>query len=158
MLALVILLLDAAGVAPPPAKLLQMEDDYRQRGHHVFLDFGTTRQGSPTGLTIGLGYEYYVDRRFNGVSFEVYGQKVGDMFSGPQSWWVGGGLGYHPVRPLKVFMHAGALFEDGRTSTTGRVGLGYALQFFVINVMPYAYVQTTDDGVFSWSFAARIMY
>jgi hypothetical protein len=169
LMAGLIALLNAMGVAPTPQDLQNMQLKYRERGHHGFLDFGSTRtpnapEGEPRKeLTVGFGYEYYVDRQFHGVSFEAYGQKLGDMFKGPQDWWVGGGLGYHPIRPLKVFMHAGALFdedEDGdkRTAAVGRVGVGFQLPFFAINVMPYAYVQTTDDGRFSWYLAARLEY
>ena len=156
--AIVIVLLDAVGVAPTPEQLQEMQFHYRERRHHAFLDFGSTRGGSADGLTIGFGYVYYVDRRYNGVSFEVLGQKIGDMFDSPKAWWVGGGLGYYPTRSLKFFMQAGALFEDKHTSVQGRVGFGYRLPFFHITAMPFVYAQTTDEGDFSWSIAARLSY
>ena len=155
--ALMVMLLNAAGVAPTPEQLQNYELRYQERMHHVHLDFGSTRNGAKQ-ITIGLGYEYHIDRQFNGVSFEVLGQKLGDLFKGPQGWWVGGGIGWWPIRSIKVFMQAGALFEDGETATQGRVGVGYNIPFFMIAIMPHIYVQTTDDGQFSWSIAARIQY
>jgi hypothetical protein len=80
--------------------------------HHVHMDFsGTREEVGQKNITIGLGYEYHIDRQFNGVSVEVLGQKIGRLlFQGPQDWWVGGGMGWWPVRSVKVFMQAGALF------------------------------------------------
>lgn len=160
LMGLMIVLLNAMGVAPTPAELQSYKLKYWERNHHVHMDFGTTKTGAPgaSGLTIGLGYEYYVDRRFNGVSFEVLGQKIGKAFSRGQDWWVGGGIAWWPVREVKVFAQAGALFDDEGRATQARVGVGYRLNFFMLGVMPYIYVQTTDDGRFSWSLAARIQY
>ena len=160
LMGLMIVLLNAAGVAPTPAELQGYELKYRERGHHVHLDFGTTRSKNPgaSGLTIGLGYEYYVDRRYNGVSVEVLGQKLGKLVRKPEGWWVGAGIAWWPIRQLKVFAQAGALFDDLGTATQARVGVGYRITFFMMAVMPYVYVQTTDDGRFSWSLAARIQY
>ena len=159
LMALMLALLNAAGVAPTPAELESYKLKFRQRGHHVHMDFGTTRpKDGGKAFTWGLGYEYYVDRKFNGVSVEVLGQKLGKVFKGPQDWWVGGGLGWWPVRDLKIFVQAGALFDDLGRATQARVGVGYRLMFFMIAAMPYVYVQTTDDGRFSWSLGARIQY
>ena len=160
LMGLMIVLLNAAGVAPTPAQLQDYRLKYYERGHHVHMDFGTTRSKAPgaTGLTIGLGYEYYVDRRFNAVSFEVLGQKIGDLFKGPQDWWVGGGIAWWPIRELKVFTQAGALFDDVGTAVQARVGVGYRINFFMTAVMPFIYVQGTDDGRFSWSLGARVQY
>jgi len=145
LMGLMIVLLNAAGVAPSPAKLQTYDHKYRSRGHHVHIDFGTTKTKRPgaSGLTIGLGYEYYIDRRFNGVSVEVLGQRIGE---------------WYPIREVKVFTQAGALFDDVGRATQARVGVGYRVNFFMLAVMPYVYVQGTDDGRFSWSLGARIQY
>jgi len=156
-------LLTAMGASPTPQKLENYKLHYRERMHHVHIDFGGTRikteSGKQKATTIGLGYEYHIDRQFNGVSFEVLGQKLGKMLGkGPQDWWVGGGIGWWPIRHVKVFMQAGALFDDLGTAVQGRVGVGYNLSFFMLAAMPYIYVQTTDDARFSWSIGARIQY
>lgn len=160
LMALMLVLLNAAGVAPTPAELQNYKLKFRERGHHVHMDWGSTRTPG-TGakaLTWGAGYEYYIDRKFNGVSVEVLGQKLGDLFKGPQDWWVGGGIAWWPIRTVKVFTQAGALFDDLGTATQARVGVGYKLMFFMLAVMPYIYVQTTDDGRFSWSIGVRVQY
>jgi hypothetical protein len=153
-------LLNAMGASPTPQKLEAYKLDYRERMHHVHMDFASTRiDGRNKNITIGLGYEYHIDRQFNGVSVEVLGQKIGKLlFQGDQGWWVGGGIGWWPIRHVKVFMQAGALFDGNGTAVQGRVGVGYNLSFFMLAVMPYLYVQTTDDGQFSWSLGARVQY
>jgi hypothetical protein len=162
LMALMLALLNAAGVAPTPEDMENYKLKFRDRGHHIHMDFGSTRPGGEgregKAFTWGLGYEYYIDRQFNAVSFEVLGQKLGDLFKGPQDWWVGGGIGWWPVRNLKIFMQAGALFDDLGTATQGRVGVGYRFLFFMLGIMPFVYVQTTDDGRFSWSIGVRIQY
>jgi hypothetical protein len=167
--ALIVVLLNASGAGPSPQKLQSYELDYRERMHHVHIDFSSTRVGGRKNknITIGLGYEYHIDRQFNGVSFEVLGQKLGRLlFQGEQNWWVGGGIAWWPVRKLKVFTQAGALFDDLGTALQGRVGVGYNLRLFVIAVMPYVYFQTTDGSRgsdsplrgFTWAIGARIQY
>jgi|GEM_PF-1722262 len=167
--ALIVMLMNAAGVAPTPAQLQKYELDYRERMHHVYMDFSGTRSSpGPKNITIGLGYEYHIDRQFNGISVEVLGQKLGRLlFKGPQDWWVGGGIGWWPVRKVKVFAQAGALFDQFGTTTQGRVGVGYNLRLFMIAIMPYVYVQTTAGAAddpdatlrgFTWAFGARIEY
>lgn len=166
--ALIVALMNAAGVAPTPAQLQRYELDYRERMHHVHIDFSSTRTGiGKKNITIGLGYEYHIDRQFNGVSVEILGQKLGRLlFQGPQNWWVGGGIGWWPVRKVKVFMQVGALFDDLGTATQGRVGVGYNLRLFMIAIMPYVYFQTTDGSRnsdsplrgFTWAIGARIQY
>jgi len=160
LMGLMIVLLNAAGVAPSSAKLQTYDHKYRSRGHHVHIDFGTTKTKRPgaSGLTIGVGYEYYVDRHFNSVSVEVLGQRIGELFSGDEDWWVGAGIAWYPIREVKVFTQAGALFDDVGRATQARVGVGYRVNFFMLAVMPYLYVQGTDDGRFSWSLGARIQY
>jgi len=159
LMAAFIALLNTMGVAPTPEDLANYKLNFRERGHHIHMDFGGTRPKSGgKATTWGLGYEYYVDRQFNAVSFEVLGQKLGKLFKGPQDWWVGGGIGWWPIRDLKIFMQAGALFDDLGTATQARVGVGYRFLFFMLGIMPFVYVQTTDDGRFSWSIGVRIQY
>jgi hypothetical protein len=159
-MALMLAVLNSAGVAPSPADLQNYKLKFRERGHHIHMDFASTRTPQEGGkaLTWGLGYEYYVHRKYNGVSFEVLGQKLGKMFSGPQDWWVGGGIGWWPVGGLKVFTQVGALFDTRGRSTQGRIGVGYRFFFFMLGIMPFIYVQTTDQGRFSWSIGVRIQY
>ncbi len=166
--ALVVMLMNAAGVAPSPQQMQNYQLEYRERMHHVFMDFSSTRNSfREKNITIGLGYEYRIDRQFNGVSFEVLGQKLGSLlFQGPQDWWIGGGLAWWPIRKVKVFMQAGAFFDEAGVATQGRVGVGYNLRLFMIAVMPYVYVQTTDRPRteesplrgFTWTVGARIQY
>jgi len=157
--AAILAILTAMGVAPSPEDLENYHLQFRERGHHIHMDFGSTRpKEGGKALTWGLGYEYHVDRQFNGVSFEVLGQKLGDLVKGPQDWWVGGGIGWWPIRQVKVFMQAGALFDDLGTAAQARVGVGYHFHFFMMGIMPFVYVQTTDDGRFSWSIGVRIQY
>ncbi len=166
--ALIVTLMNAAGVAPTPAQLQKYQLDSHERMHHVHIDFSGTRTAfRQKNITVGLGYEYHIDRQFNGVSFEVLGQKLGRLlFQGPQNWWVGGGIGWWPIRTVKVFMQAGALFDEAGHATQGRVGVGYSLRLFMIGIMPYVYVQTTDRPReanaqlrgFTWCIGARIQY
>jgi len=166
--ALIVTLMNAAGVAPTPAQLQKYQLDSHERMHHVHIDFSGTRNAfRQKNITVGLGYEYHIDRQFNGVSFEVLGQKLGRLlFQGPQNWWVGGGIGWWPIRTVKVFMQAGALFDEAGHATQGRVGVGYNLRLFMIGIMPYVYVQTTDRPReanaqlrgFTWCVGARIQY
>ena len=167
--ALLVALLNASGAGPTPAQLKQYKLDYRERMHHVHMDFSGTRTAfRQKNITVGLGYEYHVDRQFNGVSVEILGQKIGRLlFQGPQDWWVGAGIGWWPVRQVKVFVQAGALFDDLGTAAQGRVGIGYNLRLFMLAVMPYVYFQTTDGARsldatplrgFSWAIGARIQY
>jgi hypothetical protein len=73
----------------------------------------------------------------------VLGQKIGEFFQAPDGWWVGAGIAWWPIRELKVFAQAGALFDDGGRATQARVGVGYRINFFMLAVMPYIYVQGT---------------
>lgn len=166
--ALIVALMNAAGVAPTPQQLQDYELQYRERMHHVHMDFGSTRRGiGSKNTTIGLGYEYHIDRQFNGVSVEVLGQKLGRLFfKGEQDWFAGGGIGWWPTRQLKVFMQAGSLFDAGGSTAQGRIGIGYNLRLFMIAIMPYLYVQTTSGprtedtplrGL-TWSIGARVQY
>jgi hypothetical protein len=64
------------------------------------MDWGSTRtpDTGAKAITWGVGYEYYIDRKFNGVSVEVLGQKLGGLFKGPQDWWVGTDFAAIPKR------------------------------------------------------------
>jgi len=166
--ALIVVLLNSSGAGPSPAKLQEYKLGYQERMHHVHMDFSSTRIGvGNKNITIGLGYEYHVDRQFNGVSVEILGQKIGRLlFQGEQFWWVGAGIGWWPIRTVKVFMQVGPLFDDIGTALQGRVGVGYNLRLFMIAVMPYVYFQTTDGSRgsdsairgFTWAIGARIQY
>ena len=159
IMALMLVLLNASGVAPTPAELQDYKLKFRERGHHVHMDWGTTRtpDTGASAFTWGVGYEYYIDRQFNGVSVEVLGQKLGDFFKGPQDWWVGGGIAWWPIRTARSSR------KQARCSTTWYGDAGARWGGLPIDVlhgaaMPYIYVQTTDDGRFSWSLGARIQY
>jgi hypothetical protein len=167
--ALIVTLLNASGAGPTPAQMRKYQLEYHERMHHVHMDFSGTRTAfRQKNITIGLGYEYHIDRQFNGVSVEVLGQKIGRLlFQGPQDWWVGAGIGWWPIRTVKVFVQAGPLFDDLGTATQARVGVGYNLRLFMLAVMPYVYFQTTDGARspdatalrgFSWAIGARIQY
>ncbi len=158
LMALIIWIMGQAGAAPTPADLRRMQIEFAERGHHIALDFGTTRGDPKNALTVGLGYEYLNIRPFHSVSFEVLGQKLGDLFKGPQDWFLGAGLGYYPVIPVKIFMMAGPQWFGDDIVAQGRVGVGYNFPFFVIRVMPFTYFQTTSNNVFSWSLGVRLQY
>ena len=100
--ALIVVILNASGAGPTAQKLEEYELSYRERMHHFHIDFSGTRTAfRQKNITIGLGYEYRIDRRFNGVSVEVLGQKIGRLFfRGNQDWWVGGGIAWWPVSGL----------------------------------------------------------
>jgi hypothetical protein len=80
-------------------------------------------------------------------------------------------MGWWPIRTVKVFVQAGPLFDELGTAVQARVGVGYNLRIFMIAVMPYFYVQTTDAARgsehgdtepdlrgFTWSIGARVQY
>jgi hypothetical protein len=162
--------LGVLGVQPTPADLERFEREFRERGHHVTLDFGGqrtggTRWGDPSWNkrpVIALGYAYMVDRPYNGVAFEVLGQSLGRVLRGGRddnSFFVGGGLAYYPFRPVRLFIHGGAEIDlDGSTQGVGRVGAGYRFMFFNLGVQPIAYVQTTTQGQFGWQIGIRFEY
>lgn len=154
-------LLGLVGVAPSDEQLDAYDREFRQRRHHVGIDFATTHDddSSVGGLTLGLSYEYLIDRPFHATSFEILGQTIGEPIRSKDiDFWLGGGVAYYPIRNLKFFAQAGALFDEERTYLRGRVGLGYRLMFFMVAAMPYVYVENTDSGDFTWSLGARIQY
>lgn len=149
------------GVAPSPEQLALYASDFSERRHHIGLDFNKTwgDDDAVKGQTLGLSYEYLVDRRFHGVSFEVLAQMYGGIFGDAhRDFFTGGGLAYYPIRNVKIFAAAGSLFDNDKVYVRGRVGVGYRLNFFMLGVMPNLYVESTSDGSFSFSFGARIQY
>ena len=156
------------GVAPTPADLQRMDRQFRERGHHIMVDFGGQRIGGTRWsdpdfeklFIVGVGYEYLVDRRYNGVSVEVVGQSLGRVFhTGDHEWFVGGGLGYYPTRHWHLFVHGGALFEPKDVvRAAGRVGVGYRFMFFHLGMQPFFYLQTDSGGQFGWALAFRFEY
>lgn len=158
-MALTIWIMGQVGVAPTPEDIREYNIAFQERGHHGFVDFGSTRGDLAKRITIGLGYEYYIDRRFHGVSFEVLGQMLGPkLFKGPRDWWLGGGIAYWPIRPLKIFAAAGPFWTQGERLLRGRLGVGYRFLFFMVGIMPFVYVETTNNGLFTWSIGVRIQY
>lgn len=159
IMAAVIWFLGLLGVAPSEQAMEAMVDDYRLRGHHLTFTFNGFRgdQERKPGW-MGLGYEYYADRRYHAVSFEVFGLVLGRPFQEDEHYWVAGGIGYYPVRAIKIFVQAGPLFQVNNTDVLlhGRVGLGYDFEFFVTSVMPFVTIGATNTGEFIWSIGARI--
>jgi hypothetical protein len=169
VMAFMIWMLGKFGVAPTMDQVTQWERQFRERGHHMTLDFSGTRFDGTrwTGdhfeklLTLGLGYEYLVDRKYNGVGFEVLGQTLGSLRASRSrhEWFLGGGLAYYPVRNLRLFMHAGPTIKSsGDVLATGRLGIGYRIMFFKVGVQPFAYVQTTTSSNTAWTLGARFEY
>lgn len=170
IMAFIIWVLGKAGVEATPERFMAWDRSFRERGHHLIIDFGATRFDGTrwTGdnfeklITIGLGYEYLIDRKYNGVGFEVLGQVLGPVFRPNRQrheYFVGGGIDYYPISPLRVFMQAGAnILDTGHTEALGRVGLGWRIMFFNVGVQPHAYVQANTAGIWSWAIAARFEY
>jgi len=163
-------LMGLMGVAPSEEDMLRSREEFRNRGHHLTHDFGgqrtgTTRWSDSNWLkraSVGLGYEYLVDREHHGVGLEVLAQSLGPIFRPDRdvnAFFVGGGLAYYPVRPLRLFMQAGPeIGVNGDTLGVGRIGLGYRMMFFRLGMQPFAYVQTSTTGQFSWSIQFRFEY
>jgi hypothetical protein len=158
------------GMAPSPEDFLIMARDFRERGHHLTLDFGGQRVGWTRWSDdnwaklsmVGLGYDYYVDRRYHGVGFELLVQSLGPVLrpdKGPNSFFLGGGLAYYPVRPLRVFMQAGPeLHLNGEAELVGRLGMGFRFMFFKLGMQPFFYVQHNSAGQHGWAMAFRFEY
>ena len=158
------------GVAPNAEDFARMDREFRERGHHMVLDFGGTRVGWTRWSdddwrkqpTMGLGYEYYLDRRFNAVGFEALAQAQGQWFrntDGRNSFFVGGGLNYYPVRGLRILTQAGTQIDTkGDVEVVGRVGLGFRFMFFKVGMQPYFYVQQSGSGQPGWAMAFRFQY
>jgi hypothetical protein len=158
------------GMAPTAEDYIRMAREFRERGHHLTIDFGGERVGWTRWNddnwrklpTIGLGYDYYVDRHYHGVGFEVLGQSLGPVLrpgTGPNLFFLGGGLAYYPVRPLRLFMQSGAQIDmDGNAVAVGRVGAGFRFMFFKVGMQPFFYVQQTSAGQPGWAMNFRLEY
>jgi hypothetical protein len=169
-MALITWILMKAGVAPSAEDFARMDRAFRERGHHVTLDFGTNTRGWTRWTddnwlkraTVGLGYDYYIDRRYHGVGFEVIGQSLGKILKPDHeinAFFLGGGLGYYPIRSVRVFTQAGAeIGLNGQTEVVGRAGMGYRFMFFKLAMQPYFYVQETSAKRPGWSFQFRFEY
>lgn len=167
LMALTLWLLGRAGIEPTPDDLARYDRQFRERGHHLVLDFGGHRLGGTRwsdpdfekGLIMGVGYEYFVDRPYNAVGFELVGQSIGSILENGRAdnaFFVGGGLNYYPIRHLRLFMQAGPEIPlEGSTVGVGRVGLGYRFMFFQFGMQPYGYYELRTDGQPAWALAFR---
>ena len=170
LMALVTWLMMKMGLAPSPEDFARMDRGFRLRGHHVTLDFGKQSTGATRSTTenwqsrpsVGLGYEYYVDRRFHAVGFEVLGQSLGPIFRPDRNvnaFFVGGGLAYYPHRSVRVFTQGGAeIGLNGDAVAVGRVGVGYRFMFFKLGMQPFFYLQQNSANRGGWGLAFRFEY
>lgn len=170
LMALTLWLLGLAGVRPTDEDLARYEREFRERGHHVSLDFGGQRFGGTRWsdsefekhVLMGVGYEYYVDRPYNAVGLQFLGQSIGSLLENGRSdnaFFVGGGLNYYPIRPVRLFMQAGPEIPlEGKTVGVGRVGVGYRFMFFKLGMEPYAFAELRSDGQPAWALSFRFQY
>lgn len=170
LMAFTIWLLSKFGIHPTAEDFRRYDQMFRERGHHLTLDFGGHRTGTTRWTdseftkrpAIGLGYEYLVDRRYNGVGIEVLAQSLGRFVrdgGAPNSVFLGAGLAYYPIRHLRVFTQAGAEIDfDGNEQGVGRAGLGWRFMFFMTGVQPFFYVETTTNGQFGWAINIRFEF
>ncbi|MFT3921843.1 MAG: hypothetical protein QM778_04855 [Myxococcales bacterium] len=158
------------GVQPTPEDFVRMQRQFSERRHHVTLDFAGQRFDGTrwTGddfrkvVSYSVGYNYLVDRKYNGVGFEVLGQSVGPLrHPGRKTheYFLGAGLAWYPIQHLRIFMQAGPrIKQGGHAEALGRIGVGYQIMFFAVAAQPFVYVQTTASGVTSWALGGRIEY
>ena len=172
LMAGIIWFLGLLGVAPTAADFDNYDTHFRERGHHMTLDFGGQRIGGTRwtdddwskSFTVGLGYEYLVDRRYNGVGFEVLFQSLGrylDMDGGDNYFFLGGGISWYPIRHLRLFMMSGAYmypYWDQKAEVVGRVGVGFRFMFFMLGMQPYVYAETTSTGQEGWGLMFRFEF
>jgi hypothetical protein len=169
VIALITWLMAKMGVAPSPEDFIRMNREFRERGHHLLIDFGGTRHGSIRWvdddfykqITAGLGYEYLVDRPYHGVGLEVLGQHIGRVLRSEdhRMFFIGAGLAYYPIRNLRLFTQGGGQIDmHGHTEAVGRFGLGYRIMFFKVGVQPNIYFQQTSSDSASWQLGARFEY
>lgn len=163
-------MLGKMGVASTAEDFRRYDRDFRERGHHLTIDFGGTRTGGTRwtdpnyskATTIGLGYEYLIDRTYNGVGIEFLTQSLGRVIrsGGPEnSFFVGGGLAWYPIRHVRTFVQSGAEIDvHGRTLAVGRVGAGYRFMFFKVGMQPYFFLQRRSDGSWGWAINFRFEY
>lgn len=170
LMAFIMWMLGQFGVAPTEEDFARYDRDFRERGHHVTVDFGSQHVGTTRWtdddhyklFTVGLGYEYLVERHYHGVGFEVLFQNQGqviDVDRDTHTFFVGGGLAYYPIRDLRLFTHVGAQIGlDGDVDGVGRIGIGYHFMFFNMGMQPYFYVQGTTTGQPGWGIFFRFEY
>ncbi len=159
LMALIALILQQFGIESTPEDHLRYQQEFNNRGHHIGVDFNTTRGEGDKRFTPGLSYEYLVDREHHGYSFEIQGQMLGDVLQvDDKDWFVGAGAAYYPIRHVKLFGVAGSQWWDGEAAFAGRAGVGYRFMFFNVGIMPNAYYQGTTDGIHTWSIGARLQY
>ena len=159
LMALIALMLQQFGIEASEEDFQRYEQEFRDRGHHVSVDFHSTRGEGEKRFTPGVSYEYLVDREHHGYSFEVEGQMLGKLLeTHDKDWFLGAGAGYYPIRPVKLFAMGGSQWTDGDAAPAGRVGIGYRFMFFNVGVMPNAYYQATTEGQHTWAIGARLQY
>lgn len=170
LMAFIMWIMMKMGIQPSAEDFLRMDREFRERSHHLTIDFGGTRIGWTRWtddnwskqMTVGLGYEYLIDRRFHGVGFEVLTQSQGSVLKqdhDTNSFFVGGGLAYYPVRGVRLFMQAGEQIDvHGNFATVGRVGAGYRFLFFKVGMQPFFFVQQNSKGQPGWAINFRFEY
>lgn len=159
LMALFALILQQFGIQATEEDFRRYEQQFRERGHHIAADFHSTRGQGDKLFTPGLAYEYLVDREHHGYSFEVQGQMLGEFLDrNDKDWFVGAGMGYYPIRPVKVFATLGSQWFDGEAAPAARIGVGYRFPFFNIAVMPNVYYQGDAENRHSWAIGARLQY
>lgn len=159
LMALIALILQQFGIQASEEDLRRYEQQFRDRRHHISADFHSTRSDGDKQFTPGIAYEYLVDRERNGYSFEVQGQMLGKFLdASDKDWFLGGGVGWYPIRPVKLFAMAGPQWTDGDPVLAGRVGVGYRFMFFNVGIMPNLYYQHDNDDVGSLAIGARLQY
>ena len=159
LMAFLIWILSLFGVAPTEADLYRMELGFDERGHHIGVEFATTRIETEGTFTWGFSYEYYIPRHFHAVSVEAVFTSTGDLLEPKgRQYYVAGGIGYWPVGGLKLYMQAGALWFAQTPYATGRVGIGYRFPFFHTAMMPFGWVGSTTRGDLMWGLGFRAQY
>jgi hypothetical protein len=162
IMALVMKLLLVFGVEPTQEDFDRMNQNFRDRRHHVAIDFAKTNgslSDSNDYSSFLLNYEYVPDQKYNGISLGFGGTLlIKPPKDDPPDMWVGGGLGYYPIRSIKLYTHIGALWVDGDPEAAARVGIGYKFPFYAIHVMPFFHVQQTSKGTSSLSIGGQLQY
>lgn len=159
LMAFFIWILGLFGVAPTDAEMYEMELKFGDRGHHIGVEFSTTRIDLDGTFTWGFNYEYYIPRHFNGVSVEAVFTSTGDLLEPRgRQYYLAGGIGYWPVGGLKLYMQMGAIWFPEDIYATGRFGIGYRFPFFHTAMMPFAWVGATARGDLMWGLGFRGQY
>lgn len=170
LMAFIMWIMMKMGIQPSAEDFRRMDREFRERSHHLTIDFGGTRIGWTRWtddnwskqMTVGLGYEYLIDRRFHGVGFEVLTQSIGSVLKkdgDTNAFFVGGGLAYYPVRGVRLFMQGGEQIDvHGDYATVGRVGAGYRFLFFKVGMQPFFFVQQNSKGQPGWAINFRFEY